>query len=209
VDDPSAELSEKQAQKIKKYVKDFLDKAVVKYTGHQERKTAVQERQTGKKGKSISTASQDNGTSHTPTDEPPLLRDDDQVADDGVLSDAELSSTPMSQDRKRKRADDEVIDSPGLVPSEARDMKRVKEDRDESMASPPPPPPPPATNSTVDVDSEARQALREQEEALMRENEEAERLEHEANMTKSMETAAEEMKHEIATVKKTAEVLSH
>ena len=43
----------------------------------------------------------------------------------------------------------------------------------------------------------------------MRENEEAERLEHEANMTKSMETTAEEMKHEIAAVKKSAEVLSH
>ncbi|PHH79042.1 hypothetical protein CDD80_5756 [Ophiocordyceps camponoti-rufipedis] len=40
VDNPSAELTEKQVTKIKKYVSDFLSRAVDKYQAHQKRKAA-------------------------------------------------------------------------------------------------------------------------------------------------------------------------
>lgn len=211
MDDPSAELSERQAQKIKKHVKEFLDKAVVKFNGHQERKSAASERRAAaaEGSSSSSKAPLENGTPHVAADPSPSSRDDAKLADDEILSDADIDITPASSERKRKRTDDGIVDSPGPSSLDSRDLKRMKGDEgeDESPASPPPPPPPPAAKIEVE-ETEEKKALREQEEALMRENEEAQRLEDEANRTQALETAAEEMKQDISAAK-TAEVLSH
>lgn len=213
MDDPTAELGERQAQKIKKHVKEFLDKAVIKFNGHQERKTTATEKRSGVDGSLVSDALLGNGNSHALADPSPSSRDGTKLADDDMLSDADLDGTPASSDRKRKRIDDGAADSPGMSSLDSRDLKRIRggDEDDESPASPPPPPPPPAVDDEAAAyeDAEEKQALREQEEALVRENEESQRLEDEANRTQAMETAVDEMKQDISAAKKTAEVLSH
>lgn len=165
VSDPSAPLSEKQSQKIKKYTKDYLDKAVFKYNEHKDKAQKPAGDESSKK--------QEDGTaSATPQLDSPAAPD--------------LTETPSDMDRKRKREDDGQIAGEGsqesrnggtdddkapTPPNEnGREAKRAREDEvhGEADAVPPPPPPPPAEDDG---------ALREQEEALMRENEEAQRLE--------------------------------
>lgn len=215
MEDPAAELSERQAQKIKKHVKEFLDKAVVKFNGHQERRNAASERRSGAEGGSSSKAPVENGTPHSAGGPSPSSKDDAKLADDDILSDADIDAdidaTPASSERKRKRVEDGVVDSPGLSSLDSRDLKRIKgaDGDEESPASPPPPPPPPAANNGASFKEAEKEALREQEEALMRENEEAQRLEDEANRTQAMETAAGEMQQEISAAKNAAEVMSH
>lgn len=90
----------------------------------------------------------------------------------------------VSEGRKRKR-DEESEDITSAAPSDGPDAKRLKEEETETgepgKPSPPPPPPPPTE------ETEEQKALKEQEEALMRENEEAQRLEDEAEAKKEMD----------------------
>lgn len=206
VDDPSAELTEKQIHKIKHYVKDFMNKAVIKYNGHQERKAAHEEKQAAKVDP-LGMQEKEGAPSTTPLGSP-SMGDGGAVTDDLVLSDAENSGTPSSLDRKRKRADT-AVDPPGIISSDGRNMKRIKDAGEEEANTPPPPPPPPMESGPGTVVSEEKQALREQEEALMRENEEAQRLEDEANDAKLIGNTADEMQGNIAAVKNATEVLSH
>ncbi|KHO00757.1 histone H3 lysine 36 (K36) methyltransferase [Metarhizium album ARSEF 1941] len=190
VDDPTAALSEKQTLKIKKYVKDFLTRAVEKYDVHQ-RKQASKEAKPG---------SSNDGAATTASD-PSQSVEAEVAADDIALSDMEENEndSPSSQERKRKR-DSDVADSAGATPSEGPELKRPRAE-DGAEPSPPPPPPPPPDSGSDDALTEEhnaeQRALKEQEEALMRENEEAQRLEDEANMSKNMGEKAEEMRKDI------------
>ena len=212
MDNPNTELSDRQAQKIKKYVKEFLDKAVVKYNGHQGRKAADGgKRSPHADAGSANKASGNEASSTTPVESPPAPRD---AVENGTLSDGEKDETPSDIDRKRKRGDDDIMDSAGATPSDNRDLKRLREEDTRQSITPPPPPPPPASTGAEDTMSDEQRALQEQEEALMRENEEAQRLEDEANKTKHMEEAAEAMQKEMAAAegKRSApnqEVMSH
>ena len=188
VEDPRTKLSEKQVIKIKKYVKDFLDRAVQKYTEQQKRKAAK-------------SSSQDKSTPNpdlpdiTPSDSPAVKNGQEGDEEDVTLSDVDELETPSGSDRKRKHA--HVLDSEAATPSEGSDVKRLRS-QDEAEPSPPPPPPPPPDTSREEAVSEERRELREQEEELMRENEEAQRLEDEAAKTKEMEQATQRMQSEIA-----------
>jgi histone-lysine N-methyltransferase SETD2 len=200
VSDPTAELNEKQVNKIKKYVRDFLDRAVQKYDEHQKRRAAKE----GQKGAGDrqeaepSTGSKPDSTSQVPVGSP-LGNGDVTMADEGddmSLSEAGQDGSPSGSDLKRKR-DGEPTAPEAVTPSDGPDAKRLKEDTEE--ATPPPPPPPPPMDSPLDDAIIAeQQALREQEEALERENEEAQRLEDEANKTKQLENAAKDMERDIA-----------
>ncbi|POR32153.1 Histone-lysine N-methyltransferase, H3 lysine-36 specific [Tolypocladium paradoxum] len=183
VEDPTAELTEKQVLKVKKHVADFLNRAVEKFNAQQKHK--AQELPSG------ADASRDSMVAT------PGRKDEDRSGDaaNTPLNDVDVDS-PRSQDRKRKR-DAELADSAGATPSEAPDVKRLKED-ETSGPSPPPPPPPPPESAPEDEMTDEQRAFREQEEDLMRENEEAQRLEDEANVTKMMGDAAEEMRKDIA-----------
>ncbi|KAK3375102.1 hypothetical protein B0H63DRAFT_267257 [Podospora didyma] len=159
VDDPT-KISSKQEKKVKKYVKDFFDRALVKYRDHEQKK-------------------RENGVAQTSVGTPkePKLDDNESIAktpvkDDAALSDMEDNSSPSSSsDRKRKREDD--LESAGETPSETPSLKRIKDDECD-VPTPPPPPPPLVDNPMTDEE----RSMREQEEALIRENEEA--LEDEA-----------------------------
>lgn len=182
VEDPTT-ISEKQEKKIRKYVKDFLDRAVQKYHELEKRKT---ERAVGSgHGKTKEANNEAIASVETPGitglagDEP------------AVPSDAEDGATG-SPERKRKRDEDDLLDA-SLTPDETPSVKRLKDEETTEEPSPPPPPPPPEEAMDVDMTptqaaelsceqeqaqrlaDEAEQDRVRQEEDLQRENEEAEK----------------------------------
>ncbi|EEY22632.1 histone-lysine N-methyltransferase [Verticillium alfalfae VaMs.102] len=185
VEDPTVAINHKKVKTIKQYVKDFLDRALIKFKERQSKKSE----QTGQTLPASVLPTSDGtgvGESSAPTtsaDIPMVDADDDVVLSD--VDDVETASA-SSLERKRKR---EQLDtgSPDLTPAGSPSAKRVKDDDLDDQAPPPPPPPPPeAEEMEIGAGAEAVEqqpltaeqlALREQEEALMRENEEAERLE--------------------------------
>ncbi|KAM7202118.1 methyltransferase [Naviculisporaceae sp. PSN 640] len=169
VDDPTS-ITQKQEKKVKKYAKDFFDRAVVKYKELEKKKAE-------RRAAGASTKSPARETTQTPVLEASPVKDDVELSDMEV----EDGASTTSSDRKRKREED--LDSAGATPSENPSLKRVKEEELTEIPSPPPPPPPPADVCTPPL-SEEQKAMREQEEELMRENEEAQRLEDEAEQTK-------------------------
>ncbi|KAM7197708.1 methyltransferase [Rhypophila sp. PSN 637] len=169
VDDPTS-ITPKQEKKVKKFVKEFFDKAVVKYKEHEKKKA---DRLAG--GRS-SAKSPSRETTQTPAAEATPVKNDVDLSDMEV----EDAASTTSSDRKRKRENEP--ESAGQTPSETPSLKRVKEDEMTEIPSPPPPPPPPNDVCTPPLSEEER-SMREQEEALMRENEEAQRLEDEAEQT--------------------------
>lgn len=182
VEDPTAALSEKQTLKIKKYVKDFLTRAVEKYESHQKKQDSKGGKPEAVDGKPATTGSTPKGP-------------EVDIAEDVVLSDVEDNDSPSSQERKRKR-ESGIADSAGATPTEGPDTKRLRAEDGVEPSPPPPPPPPP--DSPSEVQTEEQKALQEQEEALMRENEEAQRLEDEANTAKDLEEKTEDMRKDIA-----------
>lgn len=166
VDDPTS-ISDKQEKKVKKYVKEFFDKAVQKYTAH-ERKKADRTVQSG------NAASMDLDSSFDASA---------QDAEVVLTEDEDAAPTPASSERKRKREEDDA-GSATATPSEIPIIKRLKEDEGGLASPPPPPPPPPEGDAPIDaevaqgqddaqdsVDFAERERLREQEAALERENE--------------------------------------
>nr|XP_036584713.1 SET domain-containing protein [Colletotrichum truncatum]KAF6794363.1 SET domain-containing protein [Colletotrichum truncatum] len=173
VQDPTVPLDQKQARKVKTYVKDFLDKAVVKMKSYEREKATRQDKT---KGPSSAPAAADGDITVA------------DVADEVMLSDDEDAGSTGSPEKKRKR-EEEAAESLDLTPNDGPSTKRLREDDVEDGAPPPPPPPPPTEPVPTDSPeslTEEQQALREQEEALMRENEEAERLEEEATKAQGM-----------------------
>ncbi|KAJ4110394.1 histone methyltransferase set2 [Fusarium oxysporum] len=190
VGDPNAPLSEKQARKMKQYVKDFLDRAVKKF-GDQQKPRAGENADTQMKGdQGPSAAGSSTGSVAGGLEGTSLVKVNGTPADGldaATASDNEGSGSLGSPERKRKR-ESEVEGPLSISPSDGPNMKRLREDELDAPSPPPPPPPPPQSAMEGVVNAE-QQALREQEEALMRENEEAQRLEDEANHTKDLEDA--------------------
>ncbi|KAI0377825.1 hypothetical protein F5Y04DRAFT_170066 [Hypomontagnella monticulosa] len=156
VDDPTS-ITEKQEKKVKKYVKDFFDRAVEKFREHEKKKA---ERATDKHG------GPQPGHDAKSITVPAMNHDEDiEMTDDEVTS-----TTPNSTDRKRKREDD-TIDSPSLTPSETPSVKRLKEDEGDVPSPPPPPPPPLDGENVLDMVTEQYKALGEEDVALLHEKE--------------------------------------
>ncbi|KAK8124836.1 SET domain-containing protein [Apiospora kogelbergensis] len=108
VDDPTT-ITDKQEKKIKKYVKEYFDKAVQKYTAH-ERKKVDRTVQSGDAtsmdlGSSFDTSAQDAEV---------ILTDDEDAA-----------PTPASSERKRKREDD--AGSATATPVDFAERERLRE----------------------------------------------------------------------------------
>lgn len=171
VDDPTT-ITSKQAKTIRKYVKDFLDRAVIKYKEHEKQKAERAARDSGELAQLTAVGSGAAGE---------IIAMDEEV----VLSDIEDTPGSPGSDRKRKR-DNDTESVEDETPSETPSIKRLKEEDVTESPSPPPPPPPPTDTPLT----EEEQSMREQEEALMRENEEAQRLEDEADQS-NKETVAQ------------------
>ncbi|KAF4980967.1 hypothetical protein FDECE_17773, partial [Fusarium decemcellulare] len=172
VGDPSVSLNDKQAKKMKKYVKDFLDRAVEKYTEHQKRKAAREagrqsrdgQRPDEKPDRDAGSTADDFVGSTLAKGDASMVEDVDHVA----LSDNEGAGSSVSPDRKRKR-ETEGTGSPSLTSSDGPSMKRLREDEIDDP-SPPPSLPPPPQSAMEDVITAEHPALREHEDALMRAN---------------------------------------
>lgn len=180
VNDPAAPLTEKQVRNIKKYVKDFLDRAVSKYEAHQKKRAPETTKNGTVNGKP--TAGEDK-LGESPVES---SQEREAGADDIVLSDVDEES-PDGADRKKRKRDVEAMDVSVGSPLDGPDMKRLKEDGTDG-ATPPPPPPPPPENPDASQTAEER-ALLQQEEELMRENEEAQRLDDEEQARKKARPA--------------------
>jgi hypothetical protein len=179
VSDPGAPLTEKQERNIKKYVKDFLDRAVAKYEAHHRKRTSETAQKSA--GSEQATNGKPASGADKPGESPDSSQDREAAAEDIVLSDMEEESPDVAADRKRKRGAEIAVTSVDS-PLDGPEVKRLKED-DPDGATPPPPPPPPPENPGAARTEEA-QALLEQEEALVRENEEAQRLDEEEQARK-------------------------
>ncbi|CAI4211504.1 unnamed protein product [Parascedosporium putredinis] len=145
VQDPTATLTDKQVKKVKSYVKDFLDRAVVKYREHEKKKA----------GHDSATNADDDGAGNGPEPLPAsdtlngvLSKEDSMVTDITVeaISSPEDggSHTPGSPRLKRKRGEED--DVPIITPVDELEpvTKRVKELEEGAAETPPPPPPLPS-----------------------------------------------------------------
>ncbi|KAL5630659.1 hypothetical protein BROUX41_000531 [Berkeleyomyces rouxiae] len=157
VKDPRAPLSSKMTKDLKTYVNDFFKKAVVKYQAKQ-KSSPDSNRSSDLLAPNSSTSAHDSApasisaASTAPTEGTPF---------------SEPSSPGSDGKNKRKRDGDNEPTSVAPEDSEAS-SKRVKDEPEAALY----PPPPPTEPSQAMKD---RQLFREQEEALERENEEAQR----------------------------------
>lgn len=182
VNDPTS-ISDKTEKKVKKYVKDFLDKAVMKHREHEKQKA---EREAMPGSAKIGSASASKAIASVET---PGLPDGD---DDIVMSDVEdiATSSPV----KRKRQEDVDMLEASLTPDEIPSMKRLKEETPEESSPPPPPPPPPDAAMVDDLNMTASQV----EEAFSLEQEEANRLADEAEQDRVRQEEALQRENEEA-----------
>lgn len=205
VEDPT-KISEKQEKKVKKYVREYFEKAVEKKRAMDKRKkekvaaaSASDSKDTGINGHGVEKVEGVNGVKDDLEPEAELIKEgsdvemsDDEDKDDPV---PETPSLTESSDLKRKRDEDEL----GTLGDDADSNKRLKEeDGDTVDVSPPPPPPPPPAEGMPDMgmddsrddmhveqvkeETEEEKELRQQEEDLMRENEEAMMMEMDGSL---------------------------
>ncbi|KAG9242115.1 hypothetical protein BJ878DRAFT_188428 [Calycina marina] len=185
VDNPE-KVDEHRIREVKKYVKGFFDKAVSK---KKEREQKIRERAKKDRavnGGSLKTESTSGAVSEettSPAGDLEIPEDDEDVSSPLVAPASPSMSTELADsfDLKRKRED---CDESSPADSES---KRLKEETpgSEDTLPPPPPPPPPADSlpgegqedvypiAEVKGETVEERELREQEEALMQENEES------------------------------------
>ncbi|CAG8981770.1 hypothetical protein HYALB_00004712 [Hymenoscyphus albidus] len=178
VEDPT-KISANQEKKVKKFVREYFEKAVEKKKESDKRKRDKLQKltngitpvpnlsvQSSPAGDVETSLSNDTPTPSLPPS--PIMP-----------SDTPIGSPDTSRKRTREDEDDGDSDS----------NKRFKEADDDSiMPTPPPPPPPPSELCIPDAELEPREEteeekeLRKQEEDLMRENEEAMKMDLDGNL---------------------------
>ena len=123
VKDPTAKISSNHEKTVKKYVSEFMDKAVKK----------KEERQKLKASQGGGKSDTKEGTPDTPQDAP---KGGEDGWTDGMAATADdASPTDSTSDLKRKRAEEGRSGSP----------KRTRTGSEVPQPAPPPPPPPPAS----------------------------------------------------------------
>jgi [histone H3]-lysine36 N-trimethyltransferase len=142
VDDPT-KISEKQLKNMKKYVKEFFDKAVAKKQEH-DKKKAQKQNPDNSQMSSVSALGDEISKKEEESDIDPMDVSDEEVKNEQEESDT--PATPFDQTTngdgaKRKRHLAELETDRQGNGSTASPSKRVKS---QSPPSPPPPPPPPA-----------------------------------------------------------------
>ncbi|KAL4890438.1 hypothetical protein BDV59DRAFT_93972 [Aspergillus ambiguus] len=129
VHDPT-QIDEKQQKKVKKFCKEFFDKAVQKHRAHEQRKAE----------RHAKPADQSQPQPQPPPKEnTPDVQMSDDDEDGGGDNDGENPGAP-----KRKRAEDTDADA------DEQASKRPRSSSTTSTTTPPPPPPPPMTPGDLD-----------------------------------------------------------
>lgn len=143
VKDPTAKLESKHEKTVKKFVKDFMEKAVQKKEAKDKDRAAKAERRARDKAEGRPSA--EKASPETPIKEEKPASDDEmlQMSDDDEDGLSQASPTDsMVADLKRKRDGDGDLGSP----------KKSRTDLAPAPPPPPPPPPPPAEDMPLDLD---------------------------------------------------------
>ena len=149
VKDPTAKLSHKHEKSVKKYIKEFMDKAVAKKAARNREKAARGEAKAARavERDSAAGAAVDTPKDATPTCQADAKDDSDDVAmltddsddDDERSPPQAVPGAEPSSDRKRKLDD-------ATAPTEHGSPKRLRTD---TPPPPPPPPPPPMDDASL------------------------------------------------------------
>lgn len=140
MEDPGR-ISSKQEKQVKKYVKDFFDKAVAKRREHEQKKAE-------KKSKEAAAAAPTPGITQTPVKNPePILEGDEEIVlseneiedDDDEPSPVDTNISPAEELKRKREADDTPLTSI----SDTEQGAPTKKLRSQTPPPPPPPPPPP------------------------------------------------------------------
>ncbi|PGG95870.1 hypothetical protein AJ79_09829 [Helicocarpus griseus UAMH5409] len=164
VDDPT-KVSEKQIKQIKKYCKEYFDKAVVKQRAYEKKKAEKKAREASRSAASGSKdgtlkpeSSQSQEAQEVKKEEESDMEEDIKMSDDEMDKAEDKKSSPMSMDEnslKRKRDADGSLDvdisAGGVSPS-----KRKKS----ATPAPTPPPRPPLESGTNTVEDKAWESLK-------------------------------------------------
>lgn len=142
VQDPTAKLSHKHEKSVKKFVKEFMDKAVAKKVARDKERAARAERKKA--------AGQD-ASPEVATPKPETHDDRDDSGEEMDMSDddepASIISPTGSSELKRKREEDSLVLGND-------DQSSPKKFRTDTPPAPPPPPPPPAEDMPTDMDAD-------------------------------------------------------
>lgn len=151
VEDPT-KISTRQEKQVKKYVKEYFDKAVAKKREHEKKKAerSSKEGESAASPTAVTVAHVKKEEEESDGDQDMAMSDDDEY--DKPKQESATPVTPLDQllqaeGLKRKRAKDEDPVDMKLEDNEATPSKRLKS---ESPPPPPPPPPPPADGTPPD-----------------------------------------------------------
>lgn len=147
VEDPT-KISSRQEKQVKKYVKEYFDKAVAKKREH-EKKKAERRSKEGVSGTPTTpaiVAGVKKEEEESDGDQDMAMSDDDEDVKPKLESATPVTPSDQllhAEGLKRKRVNDEDPDSIKLEDHESTPSKRLK-----SESPPPPPPPPPPADGT-------------------------------------------------------------
>ncbi|KAE8144855.1 histone-lysine N-methyltransferase, H3 lysine-36 specific [Aspergillus avenaceus] len=171
VEDPT-KISDKQQKKIKKYCKEFFDKAVVKHRAYEQRKADKGAKETGPKTETSRTVSDDEALDLKMSDDevdeaggkdvPSTLQEPRGVLkrkreEAGSIEDSNAKECSSNIKRQRSSTPPLPPASPGTYPPSTENTKQTRRDESVDMSednastpidqqtsdTPPPPPPPP------------------------------------------------------------------
>ncbi|KAI6380413.1 hypothetical protein MCOR25_001608 [Pyricularia grisea] len=202
VKDPS-KVEEKQQSKIRKYTRDFLDKAVKKHELRQAEKDSTNSKKL-EDGPGEPSGSTLSGATEGSKISPPNADAGVQSTNDSAPRSVD-SPDSSATDLKRKRGESHDVENvegaaADLTPGYTPLAKRVKETDVEEPSPPPPPPTPPPLDELDDAvrmeEATEGRRLREHEDELRLENEEAHRLQQDAVEQKRLREHEEALERE-------------
>lgn len=152
VEDPT-KISSRQEKHVKKYVKEYFDKAVAKKREHEKKKAGrrSKERESAASPTPAMVADVKKEEEESDGDQDMAMSDDDECEKPKLESATPVTPPDQllqAEGLKRKRVNDEDPDSMKLEDHQATPSKRLK-----SESPPPPPPPPPADGTPPDLTS--------------------------------------------------------
>lgn len=151
VDDPT-KISSRQEKHVKKYVKEYFDKAVAKRREHEKKKAERRSKEGESAASPIPAMAADvKKQDDSDGDQDMAMSDDDEDGKPKLESATPVTPSEQllqAERLKRKRINDEDPDNVKLEDNEATPSKRHKS---ESPPPPPPPPPPPADGTPPDA----------------------------------------------------------
>ena len=138
VDDPT-NIDDKQQKKVKKYCKEYFDKAVIKYRVHEKKKKTTDQQGRGaddpkaNEDAAVNGESEDEGVDVKMSDDEGDKPEEDSKDTPGGTEEAIELGGSLKRKRDEFKAEDDGNGSGSLSPSK----------RQRSSTPPPPPPPPP------------------------------------------------------------------